>query len=407
MYKLPASFCHGGLSSESSCICFHQDVGEKLAMYVLLHWYKLYTQCEYYSVSPYKKIIIITQAHVERERADIKILNSDLEMYLQAWKEHAQHRPLRLLVCGCRGAGKSALVNHLLQLKEAKEGFGGAITTSVVSKYEGTTERGIKVCIFDTPGFGDVLSDEKIIAMMLKETESQTKGKLDLVLFCLSLGNPAARVQQADVDAIRKVTQAFTCEIWKKAVIVLTYANQLAEFKHIKKAEDYNTVVDNIKTRLRDVLHKNKVSEEVISQLPIVTAGHTNPILKYEEDKSPQAWDDRLFLEALKQVDLSQCPSLFQCRWGWKDVIVAGLVGGAGGSVLGAAGVGVGAAIGAAGGPAGLAVGAGIGGAIGGGVTGAAVGGTTGASGGVLLLKRREITTILKIMYEKWQMEKK
>ena len=72
---------------------------------------------------------------------------------------------------------------------EPKEGFGGAITTSVVSKYEGTTERGIKVCIFDTPGFGDVLSDEKIIAMMLKETESQTKGKLDLVLFCLSLGN--------------------------------------------------------------------------------------------------------------------------------------------------------------------------------------------------------------------------
>ena len=69
---------------------------------------------------------------------------------------------------------------------------------------------------------------------------------------------------------------------------------------------DCLAVIEIIKYNVREVLHKQEVSESIISQLPIVTAGHTNPILKYEEDKSPQAWDDHLFLEILKQVDASE-----------------------------------------------------------------------------------------------------
>ena len=124
-----------------------------------------------------------------KNEPDAGKFDDQLELNLQAWKEHAQERPLRLLVCGLGGVGKSTLVNRLLQLgneKWAEEGMHGKATTSVVSKYERTTERGIKVCLFDTPGFNDVeLSDEEVVAMILKETEAQTEGKLDLVLFCL------------------------------------------------------------------------------------------------------------------------------------------------------------------------------------------------------------------------------
>ena len=241
-------------------------------------------------------------------------------MHLQAWKEHARDRPLRLLVCGLGGAGKSALVNRLLQLgsgdeKWAEEGMMAKHTTSTVSKYERTTERGIKVCIFDTPGFDDIsLSDEEILGMIRKESES----KLEIVLYCISLGY-SSRVQRGDSDTLKILTQTFTTNLWKKAIIVLTFANQLAE--KVQNADQYVKVVEHIKNSLKQELRKFNVSEEVISQLPIVTAGHTNPILKYEEDKSPEAWDDRLFLEALKQVDPAQIPSLFQCRFNWKELI--------------------------------------------------------------------------------------
>ena len=311
-------------------------------------------------------------------------------MHLQAWKEHSQDRPLRLLVCGLGGVGKSTLVNHLLQLgdeKWAEEGKKGRVTITVVSKFEHITERGIKVCIFDTLGFSDIdISDEDIIAMM----ETAIESKLDLMLYCIRLDGQA-RVQNGDVNALRLLTQAFSTEIWKKAVIVLTFANKLAEEK--QNADDYLEVVNNIKGDLIKALRKNIVSDEIISQLPIVTAGHIDPILKYEEDKA--AWDDRLFLVALMQVDPSLVPALLQCRWSWRDFKDALLGGGSRGVLAGGA---IGAGIGAVGGPVGMAIGAAVGGAA----------GVTGAGGGPLVSQLiMRIKTIIEIKYKKWQLQKK
>ena len=217
---------------------------------------------------------------------------------LQAWRKHAEDRPLRLLICGQGGAGKSTLINHLLKLKGkdcAEEGMGGKYKTSFVSMYEGTTERGIKLSIFDTPGLGDVhFRDEKVVAMMLQETKAKTKSELDLVIFCVSLGCPSPRLQRADVNAMKVITQAFTSEIWNKAVIVLTCANIFAE-KLTQTANKYKEVVKTIKKSIVDELQNIRVSHKISSQLPIVTAGYTDPILKYEEQDG--AWDDRLFLK--------------------------------------------------------------------------------------------------------------
>lgn len=59
------------------------------------------------------------------------------------------------------------------------------------------------------------MSNEEIIAMM----ENKMEKKLDMVFCCISL-NGSCRVQYSDVQAIKIMMQAFSSEIWTKAVIV-------------------------------------------------------------------------------------------------------------------------------------------------------------------------------------------
>ena len=72
---------------------------------------------------------------------------------LQAWRVSSQERPLRVLICGLSGVGKSTLINRLLQLEgkgRAEEGIMGGATATVVSEYETTTKSGVKVCLLLT-----------------------------------------------------------------------------------------------------------------------------------------------------------------------------------------------------------------------------------------------------------------
>lgn len=319
--------------------------------------------------------------------------------FLQAWRKSSQERPLRVLICGLGGVGKSTLINRLLQLEgegRAKEGIKGGAMTTAVSKYETTTKNGVKVCLFDSPGFGDVdIKDETTIAMM----EDKTENKLDMVFYCIGL-NGSARVQQGDVQAIKKVTGVFTENIWKNAVIVLTFANVFEE--RVANVEEYTATISRITEKVRQVLRNDaRVSEDIVTKIPLLTAGHTEPMLKYEaeECQSMGGWDNRLFLEALKQVDPKVLPALFEARFGWKDVVAA-LGGGGGGAAVGTGvGVGVGALIGAFGGPVGAAIGAAVGGGI-----GAGVGGAGGAGTGFLTFQAVKIRSVLRVKYEKWKL---
>ena len=329
--------------------------------------------------------------------------NAENTGFLQAWRKSSQERPLRVLICGLGGVGKSTLINGLLQLEgkeRAIEGIRGGATTTVVSKYETTTKTGVKVCLFDSPGFGDVdIRDETTIAMM----EDKTDKKLDMIFYCIGLSG-SARIQQGDVQAIKKMTQVFTEKIWNNAVIVLTFANVFEE--RVANVEEYTATISRISEKVQQVLRNDaRVSEEIVTKIPIKTAGHTEPILKYEaeECQSMDGWDNRLFLEALKQVDPKIFPALFEARFGWKDAVAA-LGGGGGGAVMGVGvGVGVGALLGAPfGGPAGAAVGAAVGGGI-----GAGVGGAGGAGTGFLAFQAVKIRSVLRVKYEKWKLRHK
>ena len=168
----------------------------------------------------------------------------DLKARITTWKEGAEQRPVRILICGNGGTGKSTLLNQLMKFEKseakAKEGRRGRATTTIVEKFEKTTERGLKVCIFDTPGFDDMkTTNEEIIAMVENETES----KLDLAFYCISLGG-STRVTQGDVRAMTLLTQIFSNQIWERTVVVLTFANHL---ERDVSEEDYKETITEIK----------------------------------------------------------------------------------------------------------------------------------------------------------------
>ena len=149
------------------------------------------------------------------------------------------------------------------------------------------------------------------------------------------------------------------------------------------------------------------LSDEIISHLPVVTAGHTELILKYEANEYNDSWDNHLFLEALKRVNPEVLPALLEVRWSWKDLMAALGGGGGGGAAVGAlVGGGIGAVCGTILGPLGIEVGGVVGAAVGAGI-GAGVGGAGGAGIGFFTYQLIKTKPILKVRYKEWQMKRK
>ena len=103
-------------------------------------------------------------------------------------------------------------------------------------------------------------------------------------------------------------------------MIILTFANIFEE--RISSIEEYKMTISQVTTKVSEVLRNDCcVNEEIAAQIPAVTAGYTQPILKYEAEECKDGWDDHLFLVALKQVNpaVHVLPALFAARWNWKD----------------------------------------------------------------------------------------
>jgi len=145
----------------------------------------------------------------------------ELAARVEEWTQHSRDRPLKVLVAGLPGVGKSTLTNHLLGIDPggggAQSGLKGMATTTAVRAHERELRDGLKVVVFDTPGFEDPdLSEDEIIL----QSQKVTGGKVHLLLYCLSLRT--ARVLNGDVRVITLLTQAFGISLWKNAIFVLT-----------------------------------------------------------------------------------------------------------------------------------------------------------------------------------------
>ena len=330
------------------------------------------------------------------------VTNDKLKKDLQQWAKNKGERPLVLVAIGRGGVGKSTLVNNLLGLKEGDEQFcppgnlARAKTKNIrVCK---VPLHGVNVRIVDTPGLGASLDDidpKKVIEELSKDAKHA-----DLLFYCASL-HPGARFDRTDVKIVQLFTKAYGPEVWKRAFLLLTFANHSNPTDYIERMKDYAGAFS-------DVLKKAGVGISVKAKLPSAPATvdtvATSQIPTQEVSTStPTAsipaipigdstlklsipfeynWSDMLFIEALNRASDAQTLANLLALRGFK-VEVGEVVGGAigGGAILG----------GTVGGAAGAAAGLGLGLLI-----GAPVRAVVGGIGGVML-------AIAKAKIEKFQ----
>ena len=139
-----------------------------------------------------------------------------------------------LLIVGKTGVGKSSLVNALVGREVAEVGHDKKSKTKKVTSYDVDID-GVKIHVWDTPGLQDDDDDEEDEAddgtrndeKYLAEMQSEIKEELDLVILCLRMD--ATRFRRDDKQTIKILTDRFGKELWKNAVIALTFADKVQD----------------------------------------------------------------------------------------------------------------------------------------------------------------------------------
>ena len=185
-----------------------------------------------------------------------------------------------ILVIGEGGVGKSTLVNGLVGMDVAATGDSVSCMTKNVDKTT-VNKSGIEINIIDTPGLGDVdLEDEDILQNAMKEGV-----KIDLFLFCLKM---TERLDRHHTNEMKTISDVLGEDIWKKAVFVLTFAN---EYNWSEKGKLFSKKLNEWETALKKEINKKKIiAPEIAEKIPIVPAGYKEPHLPNRPSWISEFW---------------------------------------------------------------------------------------------------------------------
>lgn len=130
------------------------------------------------------------------------------------------------MICGLSGVGRSTLINRLLKMDIDKTGQTGKATTTDVSKFEETTKSGIKVCIFDTPGFGDPKMSNEGTALMMKRKHYIINKYIITITYCNSSCYMSTKITQVSISSneviwcIHTTNPICMCEKWPISIAI-------------------------------------------------------------------------------------------------------------------------------------------------------------------------------------------
>ena len=198
--------------------------------------------------------------------SDVKAL---IKYHFGEFCRQKKEEEFSLLITGKTGVGKSSLVNALLGRKVAKEGHKKVAGTNEVTLYRVTID-GVNIRVWDSPGLGDGTgNDEEYLA----EIESEIKEKLDLVIICVKMDD--RRLNVGDRDTLKRLTETFGKNMWKNAVIALTFANKVDHPAREDKEAYFLEDLANWREAIQKFLSKDlKLEPELVQSLPLVPTGY-------------------------------------------------------------------------------------------------------------------------------------
>uniref|UniRef100_A0A1X7T4F1 G domain-containing protein n=1 Tax=Amphimedon queenslandica TaxID=400682 RepID=A0A1X7T4F1_AMPQE len=281
--------------------------------------------------------------------------NLSLEMEAKIESLSKRGRPVNILVIGPARSGKSELVNAMFGEDVAKVGLKSLSLAS--EEYKGEY-KGVMIKIYDTVGFRDT-GGRSYHDTLVNITEH---GQYDLILICTKL------VDRANHHMFLELASVLHEEMWKRTVVVLTFANHFIKLESVRGSNDIEeiikTEVKKHQARVVEFLSKS-VDKEVLNNIPFCIAGVK------DKRKLPTVddWLSSLWATSIQRSSDETRPFLSFYARNRRGIIEAGsFLGavGAGAGIGAVVGAGIGSVVPVAGTVIGGAVGAGVGSAVGG-----------------------------------------